>query len=77
MSDIVRAADLLAAGRAEAGLSQLDTAVCYGVEERTYRRWERGQNEVRFMDLHALVTQVFDLDFAELYKTVEGKACHK
>ncbi|RZM77113.1 hypothetical protein C3B51_17175 [Pseudoalteromonas rubra] len=58
--------------RAEAGLSQLDTAVCYGVEERTYRHWERGTSEVRFRDLHAVITQVFMLDFVVLYNQVPG-----
>lgn len=74
---MISAAELLTSGRAQAGLTQLEVAVALGVGERTYRRWEHGTQQAKFIDLHAVITQVFHLDFVALYKTVEGKACHK
>ncbi|RZM77114.1 XRE family transcriptional regulator [Pseudoalteromonas rubra] len=63
---MIRAGDVLRKGRRVAGLTQLDVAVAYGVSERTYQRWEKGEARVSWDDTAGLVEEVFRIELREL-----------
>ncbi len=56
-----RGSDLLRIGRLFRGLTQTEVADVYGVNVKTYRRWEKGQVPVKHDDLTAIFGDVFKL----------------
>ncbi|MGI2021704.1 helix-turn-helix domain-containing protein [Shewanella glacialipiscicola] len=56
-----RAATILKTGRAIKGFSQDEVAEIYGVDRRTYQRWESGQCNVPCNHLLSILDDVFHL----------------
>jgi transcriptional regulator with XRE-family HTH domain len=62
----LRGFEFLKTGRNIRGLTQTEVAEIYGVSERTYQRWERGDVRVPFDDVSAICAQVFKLGIDEI-----------
>jgi hypothetical protein len=45
----------------------------YGVSERTYQRWERGDVRVPFDDVSAICAQVFKLGIDDIRAMIDGE----
>ncbi|WP_308810661.1 helix-turn-helix domain-containing protein [Shewanella algae] len=59
-------AKLLAMGRRLRQMTQEEVASAYGVNVKTYRRWEKGQSPVPYDDLCAICADIFALDLFNL-----------
>ncbi|WP_350431748.1 helix-turn-helix transcriptional regulator [Shewanella sp. H8] len=60
-------------GRNIRGLTQTEVAEIYGVSERTYQRWERGDVRVPFDDVSAICAQVFLLGIDEIKAVISDE----
>ena len=69
----LRGFDFLKKGRNIRGLTQTEVAEIYGVSERTYQRWERGDVRVPFDDVSAICAQVFKLGIDEIRAMIDGE----
>jgi|TARA_R110001592_G_scaffold152074_2_gene379284 transcriptional regulator with XRE-family HTH domain len=69
----LRGFDFLKTGRNIRGLTQTEVAEIYGVSERTYQRWERGDVRVPFDDVSAICAQVFKLRIDEIRAMIDGE----
>ena len=62
----LKGAELLKLGRKVRGMTQDEVASIYGVNVKTYRRWEKGSSAVSYDDLCAIFTDVFKLELDNL-----------
>jgi transcriptional regulator with XRE-family HTH domain len=69
----LRGFEFLKKGRNIRGLTQTEVAEIYGVSERTYQRWERGDVRVPFDDVSAICAQVFKLGIDEISALISGE----
>ncbi|WP_434929896.1 helix-turn-helix domain-containing protein [Shewanella sp. HL-SH5] len=70
---VLRGFEFLKKGRNIRGLTQTEVAEIYGVSERTYQRWERGDVRVPFDDVSAICAQVFKLGIDEISALISGE----
>ncbi|MBO1894207.1 helix-turn-helix transcriptional regulator [Shewanella sp. BF02_Schw] len=63
-----RGFEILKTGRRIRGLTQAEVAETYGVNSKTYQRWERGQTPVSYDDLAAICDQVFCIPLIEVQR---------
>ncbi|MFC3033044.1 multiprotein-bridging factor 1 family protein [Pseudoalteromonas fenneropenaei] len=61
-----KGAEILRYARKLRGWTQAESAVCYGIEERTLRRWENNEFNPKWIDVVGLVEDVYALDLAQL-----------
>lgn len=65
---MTRGFEILKTGRRIRGLTQAEVAETYGVNSKTYQRWERGQTPVSYDDLTAICNQVFRIPLSEIQR---------
>ncbi|WP_173293438.1 helix-turn-helix domain-containing protein [Shewanella sp. VB17] len=63
---MAKGCDLLKIARRIRGLTQIEVADTYGVNLKTYQRWEKGIHPVSYDDLAALCEQVFVIPLPEV-----------
>ena len=63
---MAKGCELLKLGRRIRGLTQVEVANIYGVNLKTYQRWEKGIHPVSYDDLEALCDRVFVIPLREV-----------
>ncbi len=66
-----RGSDILKYGRKYRGYTQAESAACYGIEERTLRRWENDEFNPKWNDVIGLIEDVYSL---KIINVLEGLA---
>ncbi|WP_299492932.1 helix-turn-helix transcriptional regulator [uncultured Shewanella sp.] len=65
-----RGFEILKTGRRLRGLTQIEVAETYGINSKTYQRWERGSTAVSYDDLTAICELVFKIPVTDVKKAV-------
>ncbi|MBQ4813010.1 transcriptional regulator [Pseudoalteromonas luteoviolacea] len=60
-----KGAQLLKYARKCRGFTQAESAACYGIEERTLRRWENNEYNPRWNDVISLIEDVYLMNITQ------------
>ncbi|MCF2857917.1 helix-turn-helix domain-containing protein [Pseudoalteromonas sp. SMS1] len=74
-SELVRTpkgAQLLKYARKCRGFTQAESAACYGIEERTLRRWENNEYNPRWNDVISLIEDVYLMNITQAIEGVRN-----
>ncbi|MDK1287100.1 helix-turn-helix transcriptional regulator [Pseudoalteromonas umbrosa] len=67
-----KGAQLLKYARKCRGYTQAESAACYGIEERTLRRWENNEYNPRWNDVISLIEDVYLMDITQVIEGVRN-----
>ena len=61
---------ILKVGRKVRGLTQDEVAIIYGVNPKTYKRWESGISAVAFDDVLTICDHIFKMPLADIQRMI-------
>ncbi|TQF73025.1 helix-turn-helix transcriptional regulator [Pseudoalteromonas luteoviolacea] len=67
-----KGAQLLKYARKCRGYTQAESAACYGIEERTLRRWENNEYNPRWNDVISLIEDVYLMNITQAIEGVRN-----